>query len=52
MREFIIVMRDRSRFVVDATCPRSAEACVIESCVMLGSKYTISDIMLTYEVKQ
>jgi len=46
MREFIIVMRDRSRFVVDATCPRAAEACVI-----LDSKYTLNDIMLTYEVK-
>ncbi len=47
MREFIIVMRDRSRFVVDATSPSAAEACVI-----LDSKYTLSDIMLTYEVKQ
>ena len=47
MREFIIVMRDRSRFVVDATSPSAAEARVI-----LDSKYTLSDIMLTYEVKQ
>ena len=46
MREFIIVMRDRSRFVVDATCPSAAEGCVI-----LNSKYTLNDIMLTYEVK-
>ena len=46
MREFIIVMRDRSRFVVDATCPSAAEARVI-----LDSKYTLNDIMLTYEVK-
>ena len=46
MREFIIVMRDRSRFVVDATCPRAAESSVI-----LNSKYTLNDIMLTYEVK-
>ena len=52
MREFTVVMWDGCRFFVDATSPRSAEACVIESCVMRGAKYTLSDIMITYEILQ
>ena len=51
MREFKIVMWDGSRHFVDATSLSAAEACVIETCAMRGCKYTVNDIMLTYEVK-